>query len=151
MTRAQRITLLAAISGSAVAGVDAAVADASFAASVRELEDDFAFVAGCNIVGETLAASAVERLHAIAGRTWLRHFDDRLGLSNEELSRVSLLPPAPLPAAGIEETERIADWLEQPGVRLIEVVGDWMWPLHAVLDHESLVTHALGRPAPTGE
>jgi HD-GYP domain-containing protein (c-di-GMP phosphodiesterase class II) len=79
-------------------GVDAAVADAAFAASVRELEDDFAFVAGCNIGGETLAASAVERLHAIAGRTWLRHFDDRLGLSNEELSRVSLLPPAPLPA-----------------------------------------------------
>jgi DNA polymerase III subunit epsilon len=53
-------------------------------------------------------------------------------------------PPDPLPAAGIEETERIADWLEQPGVRLIEITGDWMWPLHAVLDHESLVRHALG-------
>jgi DNA polymerase-3 subunit epsilon len=53
-------------------------------------------------------------------------------------------PPDPLPAAGIEETERIADWLEQPGVRLIEITGEWMWPLHAVLDHESLVRHALG-------
>jgi DNA polymerase-3 subunit epsilon len=53
-------------------------------------------------------------------------------------------PPDPLPAAGIEETERIADWLEQPGVRLIEITGDWMWPLHAVLDHEALVHHALG-------
>jgi DNA polymerase-3 subunit epsilon len=41
-------------------------------------------------------------------------------------------PPDPLPAAGIEETERIADWLEQPGVRLIDIVGDWAWPLHAV-------------------
>ena len=52
--------------------------------------------------------------------------------------------PAPLPAAGIEETERIADWLEQPGVRLMHIEGDWAWPLHAVLDHETLVQHALG-------
>ena len=56
-------------------------------------------------------------------------------------------PPDPLPAAGIEETERIADWLEQPGIRLIEITGDWMWPLHAVLDHEALVHHALGDSA----
>jgi DNA polymerase III subunit epsilon len=53
-------------------------------------------------------------------------------------------PPDPVPAAGIEETERIADWLEQPGTRLIEITGDWMWPLNAVLDHEALVQHALG-------
>jgi DNA polymerase-3 subunit epsilon len=53
-------------------------------------------------------------------------------------------PPAPVPAASIEETERVADWLERPGVRLMEVTGDWMWPLHAVVDHDSLVEHALG-------
>jgi DNA polymerase-3 subunit epsilon len=62
-------------------------------------------------------------------------------------------PPDPLPAAGIEEAERIADWLEQPGTRLIDITGDWMWPLHAVLDHEALVQYALGelaaeQPAP---
>ena len=53
-------------------------------------------------------------------------------------------PPDPLPAAGIEETERIADWLEQPGIRLIDITGDWMWPIHAVLDDEALVEYALG-------
>jgi DNA polymerase-3 subunit epsilon len=53
-------------------------------------------------------------------------------------------PPDPLPAAGIEETERIADWLEQPGIRLIDITGDWMWPLHAVLDQAALVHYALG-------
>jgi DNA polymerase-3 subunit epsilon len=52
--------------------------------------------------------------------------------------------PAPLPAATIEETERVADWLERPGVRLMEVTGDWMWPLHAVLDHSALVEHTVG-------
>ena len=79
-------------------GVEATEANAVFAASVRQLEDDFAFVAACKIGGETLAEAAVERLHAIAGRTWLRHFDDRLGLSNEELARVELLPAQSLPA-----------------------------------------------------
>ncbi|SDU95577.1 DNA polymerase-3 subunit epsilon [Microlunatus sagamiharensis] len=54
----------------------------------------------------------------------------------------------PLPAAGIEETEQIADWLEQPGVRLMHIDGDWAWPLHAVLDHESFVHHALGGAGP---
>jgi DNA polymerase-3 subunit epsilon len=57
-------------------------------------------------------------------------------------------PPDPLPAAGIEETEQIADWLEQPGVRLMEITGDWAWPLHAVLDHDKLVHHALGPRSP---
>ena len=34
----------------------------------------------------------------------------------------TVLPPVgPLPAAGIEETERIAAWLEQPGSRLMEL------------------------------
>jgi DNA polymerase III subunit epsilon len=53
-------------------------------------------------------------------------------------------PLDPLPAAGIEETERIADWLEQPGVRIIDIVGDWAWPLHGVLSQENLIRHALG-------
>jgi DNA polymerase-3 subunit epsilon len=38
-------------------------------------------------------------------------------------------PVGPAPAAIVEETERIADWLERPGVRLIEIDGDWSWPL----------------------
>lgn len=40
-------------------------------------------------------------------------------------------PDRSVPAALVEETERIADWLEQPGVRLIEIDGDWSWPLLA--------------------
>jgi DNA polymerase III subunit epsilon len=62
-------------------------------------------------------------------------------------SETVVKPPDPLPAAGIGETERIADWLEQPGIRLIDISGDWMWPLHAVLDHETLVQYALGDAA----
>jgi DNA polymerase-3 subunit epsilon len=53
-------------------------------------------------------------------------------------------PVGPQSAATVEETLRIADWLERPGVRLIEIDGDWAWPLYGVLSHEQLVEHALG-------
>ena len=57
-------------------------------------------------------------------------------------------PPDPLPAAGIEETERIADWLERPGVRIIDIMGDWAWPLYGVLDRQNLIRYALGSSQP---
>jgi DNA polymerase III subunit epsilon len=57
----------------------------------------------------------------------------------------TVLPPiGPQSAATVEETLRIADWLERPGARLIEIDGDWAWPLHGVLAHDQLVQHLLG-------
>jgi DNA polymerase-3 subunit epsilon len=53
-------------------------------------------------------------------------------------------PPGGLPAGLVEETERIAAWLELPGVRLIEVDGDWSWPLHAAVGQGGLGELALG-------
>ncbi|REF34891.1 DEDD exonuclease domain-containing protein [Thermasporomyces composti] len=38
-------------------------------------------------------------------------------------------PPPPRPAATAEETERILAWLEQPGVRLVELSGEWSCPV----------------------
>ena len=39
-------------------------------------------------------------------------------------------PTGPLPAGTVEEARHIAEWLEQPGVRLLHVEGEWQWPLH---------------------
>lgn len=55
-------------------------------------------------------------------------------------------PPAPLPAATVEETERIADWLECPGVRIIEITGDWFWPVNALISTRDLPIVARGEP-----
>jgi hypothetical protein len=33
---------------------------------------------------------------------------------------------------------------------LIDIIGDWMWPLHLVVDHEALVHYALGSEASLG-
>ena len=37
---------------------------------------------------------------------------------------------AGMPAGSIEEAELIAAWMEQPGVRLIDIDGTWAWPAH---------------------
>ncbi len=80
------------------AGADAAAAEAAFQARKAQLEKDFAFVAECNLGGESLAPEKVERLKRIAQTPWMRHFDDRLGLAHQELRRRAAYPPAPLPA-----------------------------------------------------
>jgi DNA polymerase III subunit epsilon len=50
----------------------------------------------------------------------------------------------PQPAALIEETERVAAWLERPGVRLIDIDGDWAWPVFSGLDDATLARTLLG-------
>ncbi|MGD8703604.1 MAG: HD domain-containing phosphohydrolase, partial [Desulfosarcina sp.] len=62
-----------------------------------KLQRDFAFVAQCNIGGEFMSDERVERLQRIASQTWLRHFDDRLGVSQEELERKHRHPQPVLP------------------------------------------------------
>ena len=65
--------------------------------TIRELEDDFGFVARSNIGGEFMSEDAQRRLASIAQRTWKRHFSDRLGISNEEMGRKEDTPEPRLP------------------------------------------------------
>ena len=50
-----------------------------------------------------------------------------------------LAAPGPVPAATAEETEQILRWLESPGIRLVEVAGEWACPLAGAGRH--LVTY----------
>ncbi|HQR27369.1 MAG TPA: DEDD exonuclease domain-containing protein [Nocardioides sp.] len=43
--------------------------------------------------------------------------------------------PGPVPAATAEESERILRWLESPGTRLVEVEGDWTYPVAGAARH----------------
>ncbi|NVO07788.1 MAG: GAF domain-containing protein, partial [Rhodoferax sp.] len=81
--RDARITQLEALAS----GSEAGATQAAFDVRVAQLQDDFAFVAECNQGGEFMAPDKVERIKRIAEETWLRHFDDRLGLAHEELQR----------------------------------------------------------------
>ncbi|KUE79263.1 hypothetical protein ATO46_19025 [Aeromonas schubertii] len=90
----KRDALITALEG----GLDAsrtAAARREVAQQWRQLDEEFAFVARCNLGQERMDETAIARLGEIAGRSWLRTLDDRLGLSDEELSRHP--PPHPLP------------------------------------------------------
>ncbi|MBI5163276.1 MAG: GAF domain-containing protein, partial [Magnetospirillum sp.] len=68
-----------------VAGEESAeVLKARLDERLARLDDDFAFVAECNVGGEFMAPDKIERLKAIADVTWIRTLDDSLGLSHEE-------------------------------------------------------------------
>ena len=79
------------------AGIPESKADQDFQTRKQQLFDDFAFIAQCNIGGESMAPESIERLKQIGSQTWLRNFDDRLGLSHGELKRYENLPAARLP------------------------------------------------------
>lgn len=53
-------------------------------------------------------------------------------------------PTPGLPAATIEEAERVAAWLERPGVRLLECDDEWAWPLFGGVTVTDLPRHVLG-------
>jgi len=74
-------------------------------AKLRQLDDDFAFIAECNEGGEFMSDEKIERLNRIAQRTWLRTLDDRIGISWEETQRKSKTEKQPLPV----EEQLLAD------------------------------------------
>src|SRR5204863_8171798 len=79
-------------------GADRGEAEQRFEQRKCELAADFAFIAESNIGGEFMAPEKIERVRKIATQAWMRNFDDRIGLSHEELRRYEGTPPAPLPA-----------------------------------------------------
>ncbi|WP_042152032.1 MULTISPECIES: HD domain-containing phosphohydrolase [unclassified Pseudoalteromonas] len=64
-----------------------------------KLQDDFAFIAQTNIGGEYMGEDKVEKLTQIASQTWLRYFDDSLGLSPIEFDKYTNEKPKKLPIA----------------------------------------------------
>jgi HD-GYP domain-containing protein (c-di-GMP phosphodiesterase class II) len=79
-------------------GGERAAMRAELEAEWKALDAEFAFVASCNEGGEFMAPERIERLQQVAGRTWLRTLDDRIGNSNEEKERKARIPVQPLPA-----------------------------------------------------
>lgn len=60
----------------------------------QRLDEEFAFVAECNLGQERIGMKEANRLDRIAAQSWWRTLDDSLGLAHEELARktVSSLP-----------------------------------------------------------
>ncbi len=59
---------------------------------LKALDDDFTFIAHCNIGSAFLDAAALERLQTIGKRIWMRTLDKRLGVSRDELALMGNIP-----------------------------------------------------------
>lgn len=59
-----------------------------------------------------------------------------------------LAPAGGIPACSYEEAERVASWLETPGLRLLSTRGDWAWPLNAALGPDALAAELTGNIGP---
>lgn len=79
-------------------GMDEQSANERYEHQKNRLLDDFGFIAECNLGRETMDPEHLARIRSIAQKTWQRHFDDKLGLSWEDMNRRRDEPVTPLPA-----------------------------------------------------
>ena len=81
----------------------------------------------------------VIRYGRLAGAARTMPGESAVRLAEESVLLAESVPrPRSGTAAFPEEIEQVACWLEQPGVRLIDIQGDWMWPLHTTVAAEDL-------------
>lgn len=93
MKREAEIDYWKAVAG----GGDEAALKAELDAKLAQYDDDFAFVAECNVGGEFMADEKIERIKKIAQATWTRTLSDRQGISEDERRRKDIVPEPALP------------------------------------------------------
>jgi HD-GYP domain-containing protein (c-di-GMP phosphodiesterase class II) len=76
-----------AVAGLPTDRVDVAALDAEIKRAHGVLDEEFHFIASCNVGSEFMAKDKLERLKTIAQRRWLRTLSNRTGISQEELTR----------------------------------------------------------------
>lgn len=109
------------------------------------LDDDFAFVARCNQGSESMPAADLERLQRIAGRTWMRTLDDRLGLSHEEVARKAGGPVPPLPHPEPLLADRPEHLVPRPATERFGADNPWGFRMEAPEWRENMgELHNLG-------
>jgi len=97
------------------AGEDEEVLEKRKQEEQQKLLEDFEFIAQANLGGEFMSSEDKERIAEIAKRHWIRHFDDRLGLSENELMRYKDIPPKPLPTVEPLLSDRAEHIVERVG------------------------------------
>jgi len=100
----------------------------------QTLQEDFAFIAKANQGGESMSDEDVQRILNIGGRTWLRNFNDRMGLSDDEQQALSGQPETPLPARETllaDKPGHLRGWGSQiPPVRKDDPRNRWGFDMH---------------------
>ncbi|KQY88769.1 hypothetical protein ASD35_14635 [Pelomonas sp. Root1444] len=94
--------------------------EAGHQAAAARLQDDFAFVARCNLGEEPMDDDEVRALARIGARRWTPLFDDRLGLSAAELGRLATEPVRAFPCSEPLLADRPRDIVARPDVEQLD-------------------------------
>lgn len=73
------------------------LAEQQLAEEFRQLDEDFYFIAQCNVGGEFISDEALARIRQIANYQWTRTLDDTAGVSQAEWARKTRQPARDLP------------------------------------------------------
>ncbi|TVP93538.1 MAG: hypothetical protein EA348_00470 [Pseudomonadaceae bacterium] len=123
-----------------LSGGDAEQSQRDCRALQERLQAEFALVAQANIGGETMSDEQIAELEKIAERRWLRHFDNRLGLSLAEQARMAAIPEQAMPVSEpllADRAEHIFPWGDKkPPVERDDPANRWGFdmtlPQHAM-------------------
>ncbi|MEG2392137.1 MAG: HD domain-containing phosphohydrolase, partial [Pseudomonas sp.] len=97
--------------------------------NLRALDEDFAFIARCNLGSEAMAEADLQRLDKLSRITWMRTLDDRLGVSWEENKRQARTPAPTLPVSEKLLADKPAHLLERNENELIPEDNPWGFKL----------------------
>lgn len=96
---------------------------------LRDLDDEFAFIARINLGGEAMAEADQTRLQQIAERRWSRTLDNRLGVSWEEAKRLERTQPTALPVEEPLLADRLDHLIERAEQEVIKPDNRWGFKL----------------------
>ncbi len=81
----------------------------------EKIRSDWEFIAECNQGEVFMIDERIARVEEIGQQTWLRHLDDRIGLSHDELERKKRAPESGLPVVEHLLADKIEHLIERPG------------------------------------
>lgn len=89
------------------------------------LDQDFTFIAECNVGSESMAPEKVARLAKIANYTWTRTLNDTIGISWEENERKQRAPESILPVEEKLLADRVDHIIERDDKNSIAKENPW--------------------------
>ncbi len=72
-----------------VSGGDKVSLDGELTNIIKLIDEEYIFIANCNVGGEFMAPEKIERVKKIAERTWERTLDDTIGISGEATLKIA--------------------------------------------------------------
>lgn len=120
----------------------------------NEIDEDFSFVASCNLGTDKMSEDAISRLQEISLRQWTRTLDDRLGVSLKELSRRDHSVPHTLPVKERVLSDKKEHMIARPAGQAYEKDNPWGFKMEIpelLYDHGELKNLAIARGTLTAE